>query len=62
MNVAGSSRKTVACGESFGEGGGQVDIVGSGHPVDCFARVTLDGLSKSHAITSIHSATTRRYP
>jgi hypothetical protein len=47
-------------GESFGEHGGQVDIVGSGHRVDSFARVTLDGLSKNHAMTFNHSATTRR--
>src|ERR1700692_3019671 len=38
-----------------------VDIVGSGHRVYSFARVTLDGLSKNHAMTFIHPATTRRY-
>ena len=48
-------------GESFGQHSGQVDIVGSGHRVDSFARVTLDGLSKNHAMTFNHSATTRRY-
>ena len=52
----------VAGGESFGEHSGQVDIVGRGHRVDSFARVTLVGLSKNHAVTFIHSATTRRYP
>jgi hypothetical protein len=51
----------VAGGESFGQDGGQVDIVGSGHRVDSFARVTLTGLSKNHAMTFNHSATTRRY-
>jgi len=51
----------VAGGESFGQHGGQVDIVGSGHRVDSFARVTLDGLSKNHAMTFNHSAMTRRY-
>src|SRR6185437_11290815 len=39
-----------------------VDIVGSGHRVDSFARVSLDGLSKNHAMTFTHSATTRRAP
>jgi hypothetical protein len=47
-------------GESFGQHQGPVDIVGSGHRVDPFARVTLDGLSKSHAMTNIYPATTRR--
>ena len=51
----------VGGGESFGQHGGPVDIVGSGHRVDSFARVTLDGLSKNHAMTFNHSATTRRY-
>jgi hypothetical protein len=36
--------------------------VGSGHRVDSFARVTLTGLSKNHAMTFNHSATTRRAP
>ena len=47
-------------GESLGQHSGQVDIVVSGHGVDSFARVTLDGLSKNHAMTFNHSATTRR--
>jgi hypothetical protein len=34
--------------------------VGSGHRVDSFARVTLDGLSKNHAMTLIYPATRRR--
>jgi hypothetical protein len=51
----------VTGSESFGQHGGQVDIVGTGHRVDSFARVTLDGLSKNHAMTFNHSATTRRY-
>jgi hypothetical protein len=33
----------VAGGESFGQHGGQVDIVGTGYRVDSFARVTFDG-------------------
>src|ERR1700757_60120 len=37
-----------------------VDMVGSGHRVDSFARVTLVGLSKNHAMTLIYPATTRR--
>jgi hypothetical protein len=51
----------VAGGESFGDHSRQVDIVGSGHRVDSFARVTLDGPSKNHAMTFNHSATTRRH-
>jgi len=51
----------VGGGESIGQHGRQVDIVGSGHRVDSFARVTLVGLSKNHAMTFNHSATTRRY-
>ena len=47
-------------GESLGQHGGQVDIVGSGHRVDSFARVTLVGLSKNHAMTFNHSGTTHR--
>ena len=47
-------------GESFSQHLGPVDIVGSGHRVDSFARVTLDGLSKNHAMTFIYPATTRR--
>ena len=50
----------VGGGESFGQHNGPVDIVGSGHRVDSFARVTLDGLS-NHAMTFNHSTTTRRY-
>jgi hypothetical protein len=34
--------------------------VGSGHRVDSFARVTLVGLSKNHAMTFVYRATTRR--
>src|SRR4051812_7717933 len=41
-------------GESFSQHRGPVDIVGSGHRVDSFARVTLDGLSKNHAMTFIY--------
>jgi hypothetical protein len=44
--------------ESLGQHLGPVDIVGSGHRVGFFARVTLDGLSKNHAMTSIYPATT----
>src|ERR1700694_8765 len=51
----------VGAGESIGQPRRQVDIVGSGHRVYSFARVTLDGLSKNHAMTFNHSATTRRY-
>ncbi|NVN53665.1 hypothetical protein HLY00_4015 [Mycolicibacterium hippocampi] len=52
----------VGGGESFGQHRGQVDIVGSGHRVcSFFARVTLVGPSKNHAMTLNHSATTRRY-
>src|SRR3954453_23580988 len=51
----------MSAGESFGQHRGQVDIVGSGHRVDSFARVTLTGPSKNHAMTFNHSATTRRY-
>ena len=51
----------VGGGESFGQHRRPVDIVGSGHRVDSFARVTLDGLSKNHAMTFNHSATTRRH-
>src|SRR5271169_6683927 len=47
-------------GESFSQHLGPVDIVGSGHRVYSFARVTLDGLSKNHAMTFIYPATTRR--
>jgi hypothetical protein len=36
----------VSGGESFGQHLGPIDIVGSGHRVDSFARVTLVGLSK----------------
>jgi len=50
----------TGAGESVGQHSQQVDIVGSGHRVDSFARVTLDGLSKNHAMTFTHSATTRR--
>src|SRR5271155_6161315 len=46
--------------ESFSQHLGPVDIVGSGHRVGSFARVTLDGPSKNHAMTFIHWATTRR--
>jgi len=38
-----------------------VDIVGSGHRVDSFARVDFGRLSKNHAMTFIYPATTRRY-
>ena len=51
---------TASGGESFGKHSRQVDILNSGHHVDFFARVTLDGLSKNHAMTFNHSATTRR--
>ena len=51
----------VSGSESFSQHLWPVDIVGSGHRVDSFARVTLDGLSKNHAMTFNHSATTRRY-
>src|SRR4030088_2441954 len=47
-------------GESFGQHLRPVDIVGSGHRVDSFARVTLVGPSKNHAMTLIYPATTRR--
>jgi hypothetical protein len=50
----------VSAGESFSQHRRPIDIVGSGHRVDSFARVTLDGLSKNHAMTFIYSATTRR--
>ena len=63
MNVASSSRSTsgwVVVSRSANTAG-PVDIVGSGHRVDSFARVTLTGLSKNHAMTFNHSATTRRY-
>ncbi len=50
----------VARGESFGQHSGPVDILGSGHRVDSFARVTLVGLSKNHAMTFVYPATTRR--
>ena len=50
----------VGGGESIGQHGRPVDIVGSGHRVYSFARVTLAGLSKNHAMTFIHPATTRR--
>jgi PIN domain len=36
-----------------------LDVIGLHRP-DSFARVTLDGLSKNHAMTLNHSATTRR--
>jgi hypothetical protein len=49
-------------GEPISQHSRPVDIVGSGHRVcSFFARVTLDGLSKNHAMTFNHSATTRRY-
>lgn len=35
----------------FGQHGRQVDIVGSVHRVDSFARVTSDGLLKNHTMT-----------
>ncbi len=62
MNVTSSSRRHVGVGggESFSQQLRPVDIVGSGHRVDSFARVTLVGLSKNHAMTLIHPATTRR--
>src|SRR6201993_3754038 len=47
-------------GESFSQQLRPVDIVGGGHRVDSFARVTLDGLSKNHAMTLIYPATTPR--
>ena len=50
----------VGGGESIGQHRRPVDIVGSGHRVNSFARVTLTGLSKNHAMTFIYSATTRR--
>ena len=58
MKAASSSRSTsgMSGGESFGQHDGQVDIVGSSHRVDSFARVTLDGPSKNHAMTFNHSA------
>ena len=49
----------VGSGESIGQHRRPVDIVGSGHRVYSFARVTLTGLSKNHAMTFIYSATTR---
>jgi hypothetical protein len=52
----------VSAGESFGQQLGPVDIVGSGHRIDSFARVTLTGLSKNHAMTFIHPATTHAGP
>jgi hypothetical protein len=45
--------------ESFSQQLRPVDLVGSGHRVDFFARVTLVGLSKNHAITFCYPATTR---
>ena len=62
MKVLSSSRSTSGwvVVESFSQHLGPVDIVGSGHRVDSFARVTLDGLSKNHAMTFIYPATTRR--
>src|ERR1700756_4800153 len=50
----------VGGSESFTQQLRPVDIVGSGHRVDSFARVTLDGPSKNHAMTLIYPATTRR--
>jgi hypothetical protein len=50
----------VGSGESISQHSRPVDIVGSGHRVYSFARVTLDGLSKNHAMTFIYPATTRR--
>ena len=50
----------AGAGESVGQHRRQIDIVDSGHRVYSFARVTLDGLSKNHAMTLDHSATTRR--
>src|SRR6188472_1429758 len=50
----------VRAGESLGQHSRPVDIVGSGHRVDSFARVTLVGLSKNHAMAFIYPATTRR--
>ena len=50
----------VGAGERTGQHGRQVDVVGSGHSVDSFARVTSTGLSKNHAMTSNHSGGTRR--
>ena len=62
MNVASSSRSTSGWQVVSRSANtvGQVDIVGSGHHVDSFARVALTGLSKNHAMTFNHSATTRR--
>jgi hypothetical protein len=55
-----AQRVGMRSGESFSQHLGPVDIVGSDHRVDSFARVTLDGLSKNHAMTFIYPATTRR--
>jgi hypothetical protein len=50
--------------DAFGHLADQIDAMRSrrarGHRVDSFARVTLTGLSKNHAMTFHHSATTRR--
>jgi hypothetical protein len=50
--------------DAFGHLADQIDAMRSrrarGHRVDSFARVTLTGLSKNHAMTFNHSAATRR--
>jgi hypothetical protein len=51
----------MSSGESLGQDLLQVDIVDSGQRVYHFARVTLVGLSKNHAMTFIYPATTRRH-
>jgi hypothetical protein len=63
MNIRQQIAQHIGMGgsESLSQDLLQVDIVDSGHRVYSFARVTLDGLSKNHAMTLIHPATTCQY-